>query len=855
MKYLLTLLYISISFGSSIEQLKWHLNPNNQVVKIEKDDLHDELLKASPHLDFGYSRLGDYKLNKKVKVAIIDSGLDYKHEAFERFLSLKLSECSDNKTIVTTEVDADQNGKNGDCLGWDFAEQVNQIEDTDGHGTHVAGLISDFFKLSKDKLEILPLKVFTDSKKDRPLPIKIGKALEYALEENVDLVHLSLGWPESLMSVKLHNLIKKVMDKGILIVAASGNSAQTANIYPCKIKGVVCVGALRANGDLAPFSNHGPQVDFLAPGEKILSTIPKMINPVGLPIEGYDYKSGTSQAAPLVSGALLFLKSLYPNETSQDLVIRMMQSAPSSKYSMRGMFNLIKAIEVKTMSQYPILKDIKPIVIGEDHKSTISIRHNYKKSSKISYKLSCSDQIVSQGFLKLTPGVDSQIKAIFTTKEKTDFVNCAIKLGSERSFFQLKVLNNFPTVPLVFPFLEKGMIKPTRKGVRSKLLTIPNAKDSHREPLYYVAREKNLKLFVLNNFMGEFEVAANCKKLRTTQIDINKDGNNDIFFEILCDEKYLEYHFLDQTLVPIYPKIKFEPKLSIINYKKFDLFLKNGMPHIRYIGKGFSEEDNDAWEEQSGGRSTHIYELVPRLELGEWAYSEHIHDDPKRWSEQLGFRYEKSFQILKLFRNKALIKHGLKSYWYDLESKELKPSGLDHLLISNDDFQSLSKGNDNFSVNSLITPYEVRAYISNGLSLRVKQNDLYDPFMSIQKVVEHELGYEIYVKSYYHLTRYRFDHFGSFKGSDQYTIEKFDFLSGEELDALLIPIESHDGLKFVLDGTKIHTSYIDVVGKELTSFKLLERCSTQLPVKYENESYLVFSCFEQGKSLLKLVSI
>jgi subtilisin family serine protease len=127
----------------------------------------------------------------------------------------------------------------------------------------------------------------------------------------------------------------------IVIVAAAGNSSQRATIYPCQMEGVICVGAMRANGEIARFSNWGSQVDIYAPGEKILSTIPYQVTPLHLSRKGYDYKNGTSQAAPLYYCLSRPFEVCLSRRKADEIYSRLMLGADQleSGQGVRGLFS------------------------------------------------------------------------------------------------------------------------------------------------------------------------------------------------------------------------------------------------------------------------------------------------------------------------------------------------------------------------------------------------------------------------------------------------------------------------------------------------------------------------------------
>jgi subtilisin len=116
--------------------------------------------------------------------------------------------------------DKDENKYQGDCAGWSFVDNKNRTEDEDGHGTHVSGIITTILRDHSEKIKILPIKVFAANEGKQnipglaPLNQRLLKAFEYAIERKVDVIHLSVGWPKSYMTVDLEEMIKKSSEDG-----------------------------------------------------------------------------------------------------------------------------------------------------------------------------------------------------------------------------------------------------------------------------------------------------------------------------------------------------------------------------------------------------------------------------------------------------------------------------------------------------------------------------------------------------------------------------------------------------------------------------------------------------------------
>ncbi|MBB2478949.1 S8 family peptidase [Bacillus sp. APMAM] len=197
--------------------------------------------------------------------------------------------------------------------GVSFTSYTKSYADDNGHGTHVAGIIGaknngiGVVGVAPDA-SLYAVKVL-DSKGDGYLS-DIISGIDWSIKNHMDVINLSFGTPEN--SVALQQIVDEAYDKGILVVAAAGNegnSAGTGNTvdYPAKYSSVIAVGAVDQNNKRGTFSATGPDLEVVAPGVNVLSTY--MDNE-------FAYMSGTSMAAPFVSGTLALLKQANPTLTN-----------------------------------------------------------------------------------------------------------------------------------------------------------------------------------------------------------------------------------------------------------------------------------------------------------------------------------------------------------------------------------------------------------------------------------------------------------------------------------------------------------------------------------------------------------
>lgn len=111
---------------------------------------------------------------------------------------------------------------------------------------------------------------------------------------------------------------QEIYNDGILLVAAAGNDGSTDYLYPASYPSVISVGAVNSNKQLASFSQRNDQVDLTAPGVSVRSTVPS---------GGYLPMSGTSMAAPHVSGVAALVWSHFPDKSAQEIRQALQESA------------------------------------------------------------------------------------------------------------------------------------------------------------------------------------------------------------------------------------------------------------------------------------------------------------------------------------------------------------------------------------------------------------------------------------------------------------------------------------------------------------------------------------------------
>ena len=271
-----------------------------------------------------------------VVVAVLDAGTDLQHP------DLQGAGWKNIKEIPGNGIDDDLNGYVDDVHGWNFVTDTGdtrpivlhyQPDEALAHGTIVSSLIAargnDGIGMAGIawKARIMPL-VVLDGSGFGNVP-NIRKAIEYAMAQKADIINLSLVGYEQ--DDDLDRAIKAASDAGILVVVAAGNSdvfsrgedLEDQPVYPaCSMAGskhVLAVSATDALDQKAPYANYGHTcVGISAPGFQIVAAHPFAFEHASSTsyISGL---TGTSLAAPLVSGAAALVKSLRPNWTPKQI--------------------------------------------------------------------------------------------------------------------------------------------------------------------------------------------------------------------------------------------------------------------------------------------------------------------------------------------------------------------------------------------------------------------------------------------------------------------------------------------------------------------------------------------------------
>ncbi len=283
--------------------------------------------------------------SRDIVIASIDTGVDYTIPDLAPNMWT-----NDAEKNGTTGVDDDNNGVVDDVYGYNAIGAVTapgNPKDDHGHGSHTSGTIAAKGNDGKGivgvawNARIMGVK-FLSASGGGSLADAI-KAIDYTTTMKVDMT--SNSWGGGGYSEALYDAIKRARDAGILFVAAAGNAGTNNDSdpeYPASydLDNIISVAAIDNAGQMAYFSCFGKtSVDVAAPGVNVYSSIPG----------GYESWSGTSMAAPHVSGVAALLMSANPGMTYAQVKERIMKTskpigALRGKVASAGLVNAYHAL-------------------------------------------------------------------------------------------------------------------------------------------------------------------------------------------------------------------------------------------------------------------------------------------------------------------------------------------------------------------------------------------------------------------------------------------------------------------------------------------------------------------------------
>lgn len=233
----------------------------------------------------------------EVVIAVLDTGIDPTHAEYAD----RLEPGFDFVDIIDGAEDFI-----GDRVGADADPTDPRV----GHGSHVTGILTAGGRRMPTgvapECRVLPVRVLGSLRQDdrfigAGLVDNINTGIKWAVDHGALVINMSLGIRRDGGGLPHVDVIRYAQRRGVTVVAAAGNDGADTLYYPGALPGVLAVGSVGRDDQVAPYSTWGAQVDIVAPGTEIWSSWLE---------GGYAFATGTSQATPFVSGAVALCQSL-----------------------------------------------------------------------------------------------------------------------------------------------------------------------------------------------------------------------------------------------------------------------------------------------------------------------------------------------------------------------------------------------------------------------------------------------------------------------------------------------------------------------------------------------------------------
>ncbi|MDE5413999.1 S8 family peptidase [Alkalihalobacterium chitinilyticum] len=222
--------------------------------------------------------------------------------------------------------------------GASFISSEPSYQDYNGHGTHVAGTIAGLNN-SYGVIGVAPsANIYAVKVLDRNgsgALSSIIQGIEWSVSQNMDIVNMSLGTSSG--STSLRQAVDNAYNRGLLLIAAAGNTGTSGIMFPAAYNSVMAVGAVDSNNNRASFSTYGSQMEIVAPGVSVLSTYTS---------NRYVSLNGTSMATPHVAGVAALVKAQYPWASNGQIRQRLRDTATplgNSSFYGSGLVNAVRA--------------------------------------------------------------------------------------------------------------------------------------------------------------------------------------------------------------------------------------------------------------------------------------------------------------------------------------------------------------------------------------------------------------------------------------------------------------------------------------------------------------------------------
>lgn len=243
--------------------------------------------------------------DRRVPIAIIDSGVDMDHEDLVGNLWVNPGEDLNRDGVIqNNEInrrDDDDNGRIDDFHGWDFFRNDNDPDDRNGHGTHCAGVAS---AVTNNRTGVASVGyscgIMAVRAGDQGVITHGYPGIEYAARTGAKVINCS--WGNNQYSQVAQDVVNYAYEHDALVIAAAGNQSSDDLYFPAGYDNVIAVVATDPEDRKVNVSNYGEWIDICAPGDEILSTRPR---------DRYQVMTGTSMASAFASSVAILIRAAF----------------------------------------------------------------------------------------------------------------------------------------------------------------------------------------------------------------------------------------------------------------------------------------------------------------------------------------------------------------------------------------------------------------------------------------------------------------------------------------------------------------------------------------------------------------
>ncbi|MBX7151510.1 S8 family serine peptidase [bacterium] len=430
----------------------------------------------------------NFQTGKRIKIGVIDTGIDWNHEDLKENIWINPGEDIDHDGKLTSNdqngIDDDGNGFIDDIVGWDFVNNDNQPYDDIGHGTHVAGTIAAVANNGKGvagiawSAQLIALKFL--GKRGGRVSDAV-QAIDYATMMGAKITNNS--WGGSGYSRALYDAIEAANHAGCLFMAAAGNDGWDNAVFsqfPANyaLDNIISVAATNRQDVLAGFSNYGKTiVDLAAPGDEIISTVPN---------NKYAKYSGTSMATPLVTGAAALLWSENPQLPHWRIKEILLETADKlnsleSKVVTGARLNVLQAL-LETHTSVIVDPDtisFPVILTGLTSEKAIRIKNYTDQTKTITASSNSAAFQLSEMSFQLAPHTAVDISLTFSSVVADNFESTVVIKENDITIKSVvtaaTAVNNLPTVGYSKDVFQKQMLSQSTVYDTLKLNNLGNS--------------------------------------------------------------------------------------------------------------------------------------------------------------------------------------------------------------------------------------------------------------------------------------------------------------------------------------------------------------------------------------------